>query len=215
MCALIRIQGSTPVSFPVGSLCNGSRRTVNQAWSSTRWLNSCVGRSCKYQQIHNSWALASTFTDGPSTSFQLRYIFLPGELGLNSDTGVDLSDHLDKHRGDYFQQWPKVAGMVCVSSTFAESCDCYVYIRFDPCPTEIFIGDIQYFNPGILTLQPTFQPTTKAAGLERHQLVILFLGFPAFCMGILSIICKKWPYADDYVLSWHGVCLRKLFRSSS
>jgi len=63
---------------------------------------------------------------------------------------------------------------------------------------------IVMFTYGILTLQPTSQPTTKAAGLERHQLVILFLGFPAFCMGILSIICKKWPYADDYVLSWHG-----------
>jgi len=63
---------------------------------------------------------------------------------------------------------------------------------------------VVFFTYGILTLQPTSQPATKAAGLDRHQLAMLLLGFPALCLGTFSIIYKKWPYADDYIPSWHG-----------
>ena len=59
---------------------------------------------------------------------------------------------------------------------------------------------------GILTLQPTSRPTTKAAGLNRHRFAILLLSIPVLGLGTFSIIFKKWPYPDNYVLTWHGVC---------
>jgi hypothetical protein len=57
---------------------------------------------------------------------------------------------------------------------------------------------------GILTLQPTSHPSTKAAGLDRHQYTILFLGLPVLSLGTFSIIYKKWPYPHGYALTWHG-----------
>ena len=58
-----------------------------------------------------------------------------------------------------------------------------------------------------MTLQPTSHPSTKAAGLDRHQYTILFLGLPVLSLGTFSIIYKKWPYPHGYALTWHGVCL--------
>lgn len=64
------------------------------------------------------------------------------------------------------------------------------------------------FSAGILTLQPTSQPATKAAGLDRHQVAIMLLGIPALAFGTASIVYKKWPYYSlDYTPSWHGVSI--------
>ena len=77
------------------------------------------------------------------------------------------------------------------------------------------LDNCHVFSVGILTLQPTSQPATKAAGLNRHQLVIMLLGIPALAFGTASIVYKKWPYYSlDYTPSWHGVSRRSGARNA-
>ncbi|KAJ7093180.1 hypothetical protein C8R44DRAFT_835539 [Mycena epipterygia] len=57
---------------------------------------------------------------------------------------------------------------------------------------------------GILTLQPTSQPKTKAAGLARHQYAILFVAFPAIFMGTVAIVYNKFAHGANHFVSWHG-----------
>jgi len=63
---------------------------------------------------------------------------------------------------------------------------------------------IALFAIGILTLQPTSQPRTKAAGLTRHQLIILGLAFPCIAVGTLIIIWNKKIHEAPHFTSWHG-----------
>jgi len=60
------------------------------------------------------------------------------------------------------------------------------------------------FTYGILTLQPTSQPKTKAAGLARHQYAILFVAFPAIFAGTAVIVYNKWAHGKSHFVSWHG-----------
>ncbi|KAH7910177.1 hypothetical protein BJ138DRAFT_1153519 [Hygrophoropsis aurantiaca] len=60
------------------------------------------------------------------------------------------------------------------------------------------------FTYGILTLQPTSQPATKAAGLKRHQLAMLGVGLPCIILGTSAIILRKWYRAADHFTTWHG-----------
>ncbi|KAJ6606554.1 hypothetical protein DFH09DRAFT_11857 [Mycena vulgaris] len=60
------------------------------------------------------------------------------------------------------------------------------------------------FTYGILTLQPTSQAKTKAAGLARHQYAILFAGFPAIFLGTAAIMYNKWAHGSVHFKSWHG-----------
>ncbi|KAF9072969.1 hypothetical protein BDP27DRAFT_1381964 [Rhodocollybia butyracea] len=57
---------------------------------------------------------------------------------------------------------------------------------------------------GIMTLQPTSQPRTKAAGLSRHQGAILFLGLPALLTGTFAIIMNKIDAGKPHFISWHS-----------
>ncbi|KAJ7632228.1 hypothetical protein FB45DRAFT_911852 [Roridomyces roridus] len=57
---------------------------------------------------------------------------------------------------------------------------------------------------GILTLQPTSQPKTKAAGLARHQYAILGAGFPIIFLGTLAIVLNKYVHGAVHFKSWHG-----------
>lgn len=66
---------------------------------------------------------------------------------------------------------------------------------------------------GILTLQPTSQPKTKAAGFLRHQTAVFFIGFPAITLGTLAVAYNKWLRNADHFKTWHGVC--GLFRLSA
>ncbi|THH13615.1 hypothetical protein EW146_g6631 [Bondarzewia mesenterica] len=59
-------------------------------------------------------------------------------------------------------------------------------------------------SPGILTLQPTSQPATKAAGLQRHQIAMIF-GLPTIVLGALSIIWNKSVHDAPHFTTWHGV----------
>lgn len=60
-------------------------------------------------------------------------------------------------------------------------------------------------HAGILTLQPTSQARTKAAGLTRHQVVILALGVPAISVGTFAIYYRKSLHDHPHFTTWHGV----------
>ncbi|KAI0273815.1 hypothetical protein BC834DRAFT_855710 [Gloeopeniophorella convolvens] len=59
------------------------------------------------------------------------------------------------------------------------------------------------FTLGILTLQPTSQPKTKAAGLQRHQLAML-AGFPAIALGTSAMWYNKASHGAAHYTTWHG-----------
>jgi len=57
---------------------------------------------------------------------------------------------------------------------------------------------------GILTLQPTSQAKTKAAGFVRHQYAIAFVGFPAIFAGTFAVMYNKYLHGAHHFVSWHG-----------
>ncbi|KAJ7074219.1 hypothetical protein C8F01DRAFT_1010481 [Mycena amicta] len=57
---------------------------------------------------------------------------------------------------------------------------------------------------GIMTLQPTSQPRTKAAGLARHQYTILLAAFPAIVVGTSAVWYNKERHGAVHFKSWHG-----------
>ncbi|KAI5124325.1 hypothetical protein M0805_008932 [Coniferiporia weirii] len=63
---------------------------------------------------------------------------------------------------------------------------------------------IGLFTYGILTLQPTNHPKTKAAGLVRHQLYMLLTGLPVLGLGTWVIYHNKEINARAHFTSWHG-----------
>ncbi|KIJ60625.1 hypothetical protein HYDPIDRAFT_138830 [Hydnomerulius pinastri MD-312] len=63
---------------------------------------------------------------------------------------------------------------------------------------------IACFTYGILTLQPTSQPHTKAAGLQRHQFAMIGLGFPLILLGTLVMVYYKYSHNAAHFTSWHG-----------
>ncbi|KIM87605.1 hypothetical protein PILCRDRAFT_284994 [Piloderma croceum F 1598] len=62
-----------------------------------------------------------------------------------------------------------------------------------------------FFTYGILTLQPSSQPQTKKAGLARHQVAMLLLGFPAIAVGTSAMIYNKYAHGAPHFTSWHGI----------
>lgn len=58
---------------------------------------------------------------------------------------------------------------------------------------------------GILTLQPTSKPKTKAAGLTRHQLAMFVLGYPAVLLAFSAIWYNKYRGGHEHFTTWHGV----------
>ncbi|KAH8829592.1 hypothetical protein DL96DRAFT_1064489 [Flagelloscypha sp. PMI_526] len=63
---------------------------------------------------------------------------------------------------------------------------------------------LSLFTYGILTLQPTNTPTTKAAGLERHQKAIAYSAAPIFLLGVSAIWWNKERRGADHYTTWHG-----------
>lgn len=63
---------------------------------------------------------------------------------------------------------------------------------------------ISLFTYGILTLQPTSQLKTKAAGLYRHQAAILLFGLPSILLGTLAVSYNKWLRGARHFSTWHG-----------
>ncbi|KAF9228680.1 hypothetical protein BS17DRAFT_690953, partial [Gyrodon lividus] len=63
---------------------------------------------------------------------------------------------------------------------------------------------IASFAYGILTLQPTSLPHTKAAGLQRHQIAMIGIGYPLILVGTLIMIYIKYSHSAAHFTSWHG-----------
>jgi len=63
---------------------------------------------------------------------------------------------------------------------------------------------IALFTYGILTLQPTSQPRSKAAGLVRHQLAMIALGVPVSIVGTSLMIYNKSLHKREHFTTWHG-----------
>jgi cytochrome b-561 domain-containing protein 2 len=63
---------------------------------------------------------------------------------------------------------------------------------------------ITCFALGIMTLQPTSQPRTKASGLTRHQVIILGLGVPAILTGTIMVFFNKVIKEANHFTTWHG-----------
>ncbi|KAF9001940.1 hypothetical protein BDQ17DRAFT_1390890 [Cyathus striatus] len=63
---------------------------------------------------------------------------------------------------------------------------------------------VALFSYGILTLQPTSQPKTKAAGFIRHQTTILLVGLPSILMGTIAVSYNKYLRDARHFTTWHG-----------
>lgn len=94
--------------------------------------------------------------------------------------------------------------MVCFPSASSNPGNVSIYFWF--VPVYVLWSQINQHSKGILTLQPTAQPKTKNAGLVRHQIAILILGFPSILLGTLAVLCNKWLKSADHFTTWHGVC---------
>ncbi|KAK7693294.1 hypothetical protein QCA50_002861 [Cerrena zonata] len=64
---------------------------------------------------------------------------------------------------------------------------------------------IVLFSYGILTLQPTSRPKTKASGLVRHQLAMFVLGYPAVLLAFGAIWYNKYRGGHSHFTTWHGL----------
>jgi len=60
------------------------------------------------------------------------------------------------------------------------------------------------FAYGIITLQPTAYPKTKASGLTRHQLAMIVVGFPIAFLGYAAIFATKIINSRAHFTTWHG-----------
>jgi cytochrome b-561 domain containing protein 2 len=65
-------------------------------------------------------------------------------------------------------------------------------------------ASLTLFSYGVLTLQPTSQARTKAAGLVRHQLAMIGLGIPVALLGFLAVFFTKIANDKQHFTSWHG-----------
>ncbi|KAI0080601.1 hypothetical protein K474DRAFT_1589520, partial [Panus rudis PR-1116 ss-1] len=77
----------------------------------------------------------------------------------------------------------------------------YGLFTWHPLLQSLAIGSFTY---GILTLQPTSRPKTKAAGLLRHQLAMIVLGFPMIILGTSAIYYNKVRGGHPHFTTWHG-----------
>ncbi|KAI9452316.1 hypothetical protein F5148DRAFT_512976 [Russula earlei] len=59
------------------------------------------------------------------------------------------------------------------------------------------------FTYGVLTLQPTSQPKTKAEGLDRHQ-TAMGIGLTSILLGTTAIYNQKASHHAPHITSWHA-----------
>ncbi|KAH8117227.1 hypothetical protein DFH11DRAFT_991090 [Phellopilus nigrolimitatus] len=103
----------------------------------------------------------------------------------------------------------KLAAVVCMSISVGYTTYLIVssnlrslsWFAFHPPLQMLAIG---LFTYGILTLQPTNQPKTKAAGLTRHQLAMFLTGVPVLGLGTWVIYYSKNINARAHFTTWHG-----------
>ncbi|KAG6897835.1 hypothetical protein C0992_010323 [Termitomyces sp. T32_za158] len=79
------------------------------------------------------------------------------------------------------------------------------WFAFHPTLQTLALVSFTYADgTGIVTLQPTSRPETKAAGLRRHQVAVFFIGFPTIVLGTTAIAYNKWIHSKEHMTTWHG-----------
>ncbi|KAI0807172.1 hypothetical protein C8Q74DRAFT_1213187 [Fomes fomentarius] len=139
---------------------------------------------------------------------------------LNVDPDTPLADSIDMgsgeaflkpegRRGDVAAQW-----VAYISVGFFVIATWVMTLANNPTSLGLFFFhpilqtlSIAIFTYGILTLQPTSQAKTKAAGLTRHQLAMIALGVPAIGFGTFAIFWRKYLHESSHFTTWHGVML--------
>ena len=92
-----------------------------------------------------------------------------------------------------------------LASHTADTRSRHLHLRYADCSIHLPHGLIRIRVPAIMTLQPTSQPRTKAAGLARHQLAILALAVPIMVFGYTAIFVTKNMTRRRHFTTWHGV----------
>ncbi|KAH9951275.1 hypothetical protein B0H21DRAFT_274188 [Amylocystis lapponica] len=131
----------------------------------------------------------------------------PDEADNDAKVGTDEQTMKPEERaGDTFAE---AAAYVAIS--VIPVCTCVIVFTSNPTSLGWFFWhpilqsvSVALFAYGILTLQPTSRPTTKAAGLARHQIFMLALGFPAIFLGTLAIFINKNVHGQRHFTTWHG-----------
>lgn len=121
--------------------------------------------------------------------------------------GSDSINKYEERRGD------KIAAYSALGSILSFVCITWFTVLtnnptsmgwFPAHPLLMSLG-IGCFTYGILTLQPTAHPKTKAAGLQRHQKAMLVFGFPCIALGILAVEIHKVELGYGHFATWHGI----------
>ncbi|KAG1835731.1 hypothetical protein EV424DRAFT_21757 [Suillus variegatus] len=120
--------------------------------------------------------------------------------------GSDSANKSEERRGDKLAAYGALASMlifVCVTwfIVFINNPTSAGWFPVHPLLQSLGIGCFTY---GILTLQPTAHPKTKAAGFQRHQKTMLAVGFPCIALGTLAIEIHKFSEGHGHFATWHG-----------
>ncbi|KAG0706343.1 hypothetical protein DFH29DRAFT_169664 [Suillus ampliporus] len=121
--------------------------------------------------------------------------------------GSDSADKSEERRGDKPFEYGALASMlvfVCITwfIVFTNDPTSLEWFAVHPVLQSLGIGCFTY---GILTLQPTAHPKTKAAGLRRHQRTMLVAGVPCIALGTLAIEIQKFNRGHGHFATWHGI----------
>ncbi|KAI0797840.1 hypothetical protein C8Q75DRAFT_801754 [Abortiporus biennis] len=119
----------------------------------------------------------------------------------------DVYQKAEGRKGDVFAQVAAIASLaVLVGVTwFIALWNPAGLFTWHPLCQSLGIALISYVShQGVLTLQPTSQPRTKAAGLIRHQIAMIVLGYPILLIGTAAVSYNKYLGGRSHFTSWHG-----------
>jgi hypothetical protein len=110
----------------------------------------------------------------------------------------------ETRRGDIAAEWGAyIATAVFLVSTWLITLNSTAQSPFIFHPLLQSLG-ITFFAYGIITLQPTSQPHTKAAGLTRHQQAMIS-GLITIVLGATAIFYTKSINSKPHFTTWHGI----------
>ncbi|KAG1749085.1 uncharacterized protein EDB91DRAFT_1344748 [Suillus paluster] len=123
--------------------------------------------------------------------------------------GSGSAEKSEGRRGDKLFKYGALASIlvfVCITwfIVFTNDPTSLGWFSVHPVLQSLGIGCFTY---GILTLQPTAHPKTKASGLRRHQRTMLAVGVPCIALGTLAIEIQKFNRGHKHFATWHGVYL--------
>ncbi|EJD06983.1 uncharacterized protein FOMMEDRAFT_17434 [Fomitiporia mediterranea MF3/22] len=155
----------------------------------------------------------SPYVDDPKVGRRFEPLEMSAELsfgggpgGVEADLGGNSTPVKEERKGD------KIGLYVTLASLGTLTIGTWILVLSNnPSKLGLFAAHpplqtlaIACFGLGILLLQPTSQPKTKARGLTRHQLVILGIGLPSIIVGTSVIYANKVIHESDHFTTWHA-----------